>query len=272
MKKILSALVFFLACAPVKSTAQWLFAQNAVFISVEGQVTVQDAKGMTRSAKKDSEVYEGETVVVAADSRALLRFFDGSTVELRPHTRLAIASLKHPADKQKEIRFALISGWVLAKVQKLATASSLFEIEAGGVVCGVRGTQFSVAYEPTGGKVDLKVMEGTVYAKSGGRTHLLNAGEEMEFNHGDPSANTGPNKKFAIREMVPELKVAQTLPLGLMDLSSQFQLGLSVNGSVFGSSPMVSGAVQTGIHLSSVGTPSLLNGLPLLNGFRLKLP
>jgi len=281
MKKILLALVFVLVCVPKNSTAQWLFDQNAVFVSVDGKVTVTDTRGTTRLAEKDSEAYEGETVKTAESSKAVLRFFDGSTLGLNADTQLVISSLKHPADKQKEIHFTLMAGWVLARVQKLMTASSLFEIEAGGVVCGVRGTQFSVSYEPAQESIDLKVIEGTVYAKAGGKVHLLRGGEEIEFNHGQPNSRVYQDMKSASREMRgkdSDLKVAETLPLGLLDLNSQFMLSLSVNGSRLAANPIVpSASVQSTISLSGIGGPSLLNGLPLLNttqlnSIHLKLP
>src|SRR5579859_3251951 len=103
MKKILLSLVFFLAAMPTRSLAQWPYAQNAFFESVTGKVTVADKGGMIRKVEKGLAVFSGETVFVAKDSYATLRFFDGSTVELKPSTQFMIASLKHPDNRQKEI-------------------------------------------------------------------------------------------------------------------------------------------------------------------------
>jgi hypothetical protein len=269
MKQTILALVFFLVCIPRESTAQWLFTQNAIFISVIGQVTVKDNKGLIREGEKDSEAYLGETVLVGKDSQATLRFFDGSTVEIKPNTEFMIVSLKHPTDKQKEIRFTLISGWVLAKVQKLKTASSLFEIEAGGVICGVRGTQFSVVYEPTQERVDLKVTQGRVYAKADGKTNFLNAVEEMEFNHGRLNSHLNQDRKSAIKdiqEKVPDFKVAEALPLALEDLNAQFMGEILLNGKGFSTNSALGGTLQSSTNLANVG--SLLP----VNGIYLKLP
>jgi hypothetical protein len=262
MKKILPVFIFFLVFLPLKSMAQWPFSQNAVFLSVSGKVTVVDAKGTVRAGEKDSEAFPGETIKVADNSGAILRFFDGSIVELKSKTQFMIAALEHPMGTQKELNFTLVSGWVTAKVQKLLTSSSLFEIEAGGVVCGVRGTEFLVAYEPSLEKVGLKVMEGTVYAKTGGQTHLLKAGEEIEFNHGQPNSRLYQGTKSAmeeVRDKVTGGKMAEITPLSLRDLNSQFLVGISVNGNGLVADPTVSGPVQSRFHLS-LGTQSLLRG------------
>jgi hypothetical protein len=266
MKQIFFTMVFLLSCLPMESGAQWPLTQNAVFTSVEGKVTVTDNKGMERIGQKDSEAYPGETVMVAGDSRAGLSFFDGSVVELRPNTRFRIVSLKHPNDRQKELRFSLMTGWVLAKVRKLTTTSSLFEVEAGGVICGVRGTQFSVGYEPDRELVELKVLEGAVYAKTDGMTHFLDAGDQMKFDHGRVDSRLRQDAGSAvagIQKKAPELNRDGALSLGLMDLNSQFMSNISVNGMGLAANPSLGGvAAQQGFQLTTLGSLVPL-GLPI---------
>lgn len=150
MKKNLLALILFLSCSPSPVPAQWLYDQDAVLVSAEGAVTIQDTKGVTAAGRTGMEVPAGGMVSTGWDSQAEIRFFDGSVLKVKSDSQLRVLSLAHPTDQQKMIRFKLLAGLVEATVHKLMTASSLFEIEAGGVVCGVRGTQFSVAYDPSG--------------------------------------------------------------------------------------------------------------------------
>ncbi len=259
MKHIFLTLVFLWVCLPQESTAQWLYTQNAAFLSVSGQVSVKNVQGSIRKGAKDSEVYWGETVRVDQDSLAALRFFDGSNVEINPNSQLMITSMNHPTDQQKEIRLRLMAGWVLAKVEKLKTASSLFEIEAGGVVCGVRGTQFSVEYEPNQETVDLKVMEGTVYAKAQDKTYFLNGGDEIEFNHGQPDSLHSQDTKSALKDIkqeAPDLRLAEALPPGLEDLNAQFMGIISFRGNGFSANPALSlnGTAELGPALGSVSS------------------
>ncbi|SRR5665213_1446299 len=59
---------------------------------------------------------------------------------------------------------------------------SSFEIEANGVVCGVRGTAFEVSN--IGGEVVMATHEGKVETTSGGESHFVAAGNVSSFSHG----------------------------------------------------------------------------------------
>jgi hypothetical protein len=69
-------------------------------------------------------------------------------------------------------------------VNKLFSSRSSFEIEAGGVVCGVRGTKYSVFYDPSTGKVDVAVTEGTVWSTADGHTQEFHGGQGGSYLNG----------------------------------------------------------------------------------------
>ncbi len=195
-------------------------AAKASFYSVTGKVTVRSKKGNTRTVQRGSTAKEGETVNVSKSGQATLQFFDGSELDLKPHTKLVLSKLDQATPLQKNIKFNLKFGELLARVKKLLTPNSSFEVEAGGSVCGVRGTQFDYAYDADKNKLNLQVLEGTVYLTYGGNTTFYHGGDKLELSNGhfhhspDHGEGTGHNGLVGG---------------ALGDLNNQFTQGNSIN-------------------------------------------
>jgi hypothetical protein len=68
----------------------------------------------------------------------------------------------------------------LSEVEKLDESKSSFEIEAGGVVCAVRGTGFEV--EKQGDYIGTKTYHGAVEMQKDGQTQLVKENEHSTFN------------------------------------------------------------------------------------------
>jgi ferric-dicitrate binding protein FerR (iron transport regulator) len=79
-------------------------------------------------------------------------------------------------------RLKLLGGRILAQVQKLNESRSTFEVEAGGVVCGVRGTAFEV--DLRGDDLETRTQEGEVEVTSGGKTESVRAGNAFAYRRG----------------------------------------------------------------------------------------
>lgn len=273
MKRLLltsAFLTFSLLGAPPRAAAM-----DGSFLSVKGEVSVQGLKGVVRQALRGAKVTEGEAVALGPDGRAALKLFDGSRLDLSPGTRLVLTTLEKPAKKEKQLLFTLELGSVQALVQKLLTASSRFEIKAGGVVCGVRGTRFTVAYRPDLEKVTLKVAEGTVYAETAGQTYLYHAGQAGEFLHGKPVEPTGavPATPKGTRM---DLAASSPDSFSLEDFNWQFDRGVFVNPLALPEEPTLGVALNSstrlgspslstrGVGIGTLGTggPGLINLLP----------
>lgn len=268
MKSFLLIAVFLTAYLFITGTGQ-AAATDAVFSSVSGKVSVRDLAGKIRMAQNDSGAVEGETVRVEDGAKASLVFFDGSSLEAKPHSQFVLSALRHPSPNEKKIRFNLLFGGLLAKVQKLLTANSQFEIEAGGVVCGVRGTEFSVDYYPSKGLVGLKVMKGSVYAKAGGSTTTVPAGQEKKFLNGSPLVGAGGGgASQTLTRSAGRLEPAIPGTLALDDLSAQFTGTLSINGSSIVRAPVLGSSLQSNLQLMNVAGPVgiILPTLPLKLG------
>jgi hypothetical protein len=246
---------------------------------VKGKVRVKSKdRKKTREARKDSTVLEGERVLTDDFSSATLRFLDGTEVKVAPKTEFILAKLQAPTAKDKVINIKLAFGKLLAKVKKLASSKSSFEIEAGGVVCGVRGTQYSYSYDPKTKIVTVKVLEGTVFMNSGGQTYLFTAGQTIEFNNGKPSPNNPPGqsqggdkdkgkdegggdddgddkgdkgKERGGHGGDEDADAGEDYGTSsLADLNEQFGDGLSVNGDNSFTDPSVEGAVRLNVRVN----------------------
>ncbi len=177
-------LLFLLSVYGLASSALGEGKKDATFSSFKGQVKVFTPKGHSRKAVLGHVIHPGDTIQVGSDSQASVSLPDGSSLDLSANSRLTITSLTQPSPETKNFLFQLAIGKLFAQVRKLITAKSSFEVEAGGVVCGVRGTQFSMNFDPDTKKLDLSVLEGLVGAASGGATQLFGKGQEGRFFNG----------------------------------------------------------------------------------------
>jgi hypothetical protein len=229
MKRL--ALVLFVFClvgipSSLFAAAKKPASTDATFTSVNGTVTVKTQKGTTKTVKQGDKAGQGETVSVAKGGSAALKFFDGSTIELKSNSRIILTTLKKSSNKDNKLRFKLAFGKIIAKVKKMLTPKSSFEIEAGGVVCGVRGTAYTISYDPETGVMTIKVTEGSVWVvDKDGHKYLIKAGEEMTFVDGKPKKETAKEETTSADEGAGE----DASTLVLEDLVNQFGGGVTTN-------------------------------------------
>ncbi len=179
-KILLLSLILFIPAGFLKASTE------AIFTSVTGKVEIKGEKGhKTRLVHKDATVLEGQSIVTGADAKATLQTFDGSEIQISSNTEFRLEKLQQLGTQDKIIQFKLAVGKLFASVNKLFSSRSSFEIEAGGVVCGVRGTKYSVFTDPSTGKVDVVVTEGTVWTTADGQTHEFHGGQEGIYLNGN---------------------------------------------------------------------------------------
>ena len=153
--------------------------------SDEGSYTIQDLEGDVTLlpagqdrpvlAREGVELNEGDQLRVGADSEATLTLGDDQVVRLEPGTKVTL-------DRSREIgttgfwsRFKLAAGDLMAEAKHLLEKRSKFEVAAGGVVCGVRGTVFEVGQ--AGQKTQVLTYEGNVAADGPGVSESVGSGQ-----------------------------------------------------------------------------------------------
>ncbi|HJT24659.1 MAG TPA: FecR family protein, partial [bacterium] len=131
------------------------------------------------TAQTEQTVQVGDEIITQADSEASLTFNGAAMIQLSEGSDLKVGDLAAPSGKGFLSRLKLLAGQVLAQVQKMGTSHSVFEIESGGVVCGVRGTAFEVQKE--GASIVTNTYEGTVEMDRKDLSQKVPAGRHSEF-------------------------------------------------------------------------------------------
>ncbi len=152
-------------------------------------------QAVRKKAKAPCAVRANDRIVTDKKSRAYFQFKDGGTVEVGPESDLFVREID-VTPKTMRARFLLEVGRMKATVKKLTGARSAFEVEAGGVVAGVRGTTFGVEYDPEEKKTVTKTYEGMIYALSGGKENLVKEGFSLAL-----SGNTSLAGKLGSEEL-----------------------------------------------------------------------
>lgn len=133
------------------------------------------------TAELEQTVQTGDEVIVPKGSEASLAFNGVAMIQLSGGSDLKVGDLANPGPKGFMSRLRLLAGQVMAQVQKMGSSRSVFEIESGGVVCGVRGTAFEVQKE--GSSISTNTYEGLVEMDKADQSQKVPAGRHSEFSN-----------------------------------------------------------------------------------------
>jgi hypothetical protein len=128
--------------------------------SFEGDVSIRDGDTW-RDAVKGDRLKEGTEIHTGPDSKAVVRFSDGSFVIVSQLTETAVGPLSGPVDRAK-IRMLLKMGEIAAKVNHEVDLAADFAIRTPDATASVRGTEFVVAYSPNDEASYIRVNQGEV--------------------------------------------------------------------------------------------------------------
>jgi hypothetical protein len=166
------------AKADIEPSAQDVITEYFI-VDVEGAGDVQILKeGQTewQGAHVGSRLEEGDQISVGGDTEAVLSLKSETVVHLDEGTKMSVARLEENQTNGFLSRLTLLTGAILSDVRKhLSENNSQFEVESGGVVCGVRGTVFEVANND--GAVQTSTDEGVVDLKTPKGTRQVAAGQ-----------------------------------------------------------------------------------------------
>lgn len=141
----------------------------------------------------DGEIFAtGDVVRANENGRAVLTFFDGSTVSVDPRSRVMVRSLTKTSSGGLQLELEQTAGRTWASVSKLATGDSKFTIKTPSMTALVRGTTFETIVETRAdGTVTttIKTTEGEVLvqAAAGGAPVTVPAGQEVEVQQDQPA-------------------------------------------------------------------------------------
>lgn len=150
----------------------WYFGgpagSRAEIASIQGQAFRVDASGV-RALKAGDQINEGEFVRTAAGSRASLKLYDGSQVEMNQRAELAVSA------NRRNATIHLDQGIIIVHAAK--RRSGHLYVSAPDCTVAVTGTVFSVNSGTKGSRV--AVIEGEVHVKHQGAESILHSGDVL---------------------------------------------------------------------------------------------
>ncbi len=159
-----------LLVALVWAGGNWYFAgppgSRARIGSVEGQAYLIGPAG-ERALKAGDEVAAGEFIRTGANSRAKVRLFEGSQVEMNQRAELAVTATR------RDTTIHLDQGSIIVQAARRRTGH--LYVSAPDCTVAVTGTVFSVNSGTKGSRV--AVIEGEVHVKHAGAESILHSGD-----------------------------------------------------------------------------------------------
>lgn len=161
-------------------------ALEYVFDEVKGTVLVMSGSSQPVTAEEDLVVGQDDRITTGPGSEATLTLNDDTMFHLSENSEVQIARLEKQKTGGFFSRLSLIKGKVLSEVEKLTQSHSNFEVESGGVICGVRGTGFEV--QKDGEEIHTRTFHGLVEMQRQGQAQKIAAGSHGIF--------SGKSRKF----------------------------------------------------------------------------
>ncbi|MFN6992471.1 MAG: FecR domain-containing protein, partial [Fervidobacterium sp.] len=135
---------------------------KATIDSFKGSVAYKkEGKQVWESIKKDTILQEGDEILTLEKAYVIVKFPDGSMTKITENTQVLFEKLRRAKDGRILVSIVIKKGGTYNVVQKMVAGSS-FEVKAGSVTAGVRGTKFETSLVDE--KPVLKVWEGEVLA------------------------------------------------------------------------------------------------------------
>ncbi|RMF29792.1 MAG: hypothetical protein D6759_13195, partial [Chloroflexi bacterium] len=180
----------------------------ATLLVQSGVVEVKQQRSYFLGLRRDEEITltAGQSLVLRAGARlqtdgsaqARILFFDGSTTELGPNTRLSLVTVRPgPGNRGGQVILTLEMGSTTHQVERRLGPDDRFEVRIPFAVTTVQGTRFHLTvYDER--RAYLATDEGTVRVEMGEQQAQVPAGYEVELIAGHP---------LVVRPQAPEMSI-----------------------------------------------------------------
>lgn len=151
----------------VVSAAAQAAAVKATLKGLKGDVSVRvTATADWKPAAEGAMLPESAAVKTGADSEATLLWADGHAAKVAAMSIVKIEASDRAGSVSKT-QLSMEKGRVTARVAKLQTGDSVFNIKTPVATAGVRGTAFDCAISSETNQLAVSVVEGSVYVAVG---------------------------------------------------------------------------------------------------------
>ena len=147
---------------------------------IAGDVNVLRASGKAEPLAKGKQLESGESILTGTAGRAQVRFSDGGLVSLQPNTEFKIANYVDEADpKQDRFLVDLLRGSMRAITGLIGKRNrENYKVTTTTATIGIRGSGFSVGYNPDGSLGITTELDAIEVCNAGGCVGLT-AGESV---------------------------------------------------------------------------------------------
>lgn len=203
---VVALLSVFLAGSVVQAQEDNMVPGNIRAVKVDGTAwQIISGSGQRERLGEGDFLRQGNAVETDSDSRVVLLFENGSTIQLQPKTKFSVeAFMVDPFDTEKTdfrqltaeptksvTKIGVNDGVITAKIPKLRRSSS-YDIRTPLGTAGIRGTVVTVSVSQTAAK--FVVTEGMIQVTRDGQTFWISEGDSQQA---DGDTRTG-------REGTPE--------------------------------------------------------------------
>jgi len=144
----------------------------AEITAIDGELLVSKDGSTWARATTGMRVDFGYMLKTGTNSKMTLRLDDGSKIFMDPDTALNMKLLEPKSYSSMDVVIELVKGFLFSDVTD--RHGTRFEVDTSVSVTGVKGTQFSVSYDPAAGRSVTKAYEGNVSVRSSSGTAELN--------------------------------------------------------------------------------------------------
>ena len=212
---------------------------------------------------------QGNTVETASDSRVVLLFENGSTIQLQPKTKFSVeAFMVDPFDTEKTdfrqltaeptrsvTKIGVNDGVITAKIPKLKRSSS-YDIGTPLGTAGIRGTVVTVSVSQTAAK--FVVTEGMIQVTKDGQTYWIREGDSQQA---DGDTRTGREGTQEEETIVISTEEDYTPPPGeIAGLSQQGQQFSETSTQTIPAEPFSGAPQQQSGSTGDAGTTGTTDG------------
>jgi hypothetical protein len=186
-------------------------------------------------------LHQGAVIKTGAESSVSIEFSSGATAMVRPNTEIEVAKfeqalfsgdvpeLEEPAVSNTVMN--LLSGEVVSSVKKLKTSSE-YVVNSPIGAAGVRGTFFSVVYDPVTKTMKVSTLFGSVRVSvpNGTIAETANTDEQVIVNNGQlVKASLPDDLRQYLIGLINNLRIPLSLKKHLLKVIEHSQVGVSLN-------------------------------------------
>ncbi len=186
------------------------------FQFVNGTVSVLDAAGKSRPARKGETLNEGDTVVTAPGSSAQVRMSDGGFMAVRPDTRLKVDQYRYAGkeDGSEKGLVSLVKGGFRTITGAIGrTNKENYRISTPAATIGIRGTDHEPVHIPPPAPGEVPMGPPGTYDKVNvGKTFLQTPQGAADIGPNQVGYVAGLDSKPTLLPAMPDFYKATTQP------------------------------------------------------------